>query len=97
MNASIETIERIGQKLQGLLKQQEQLQRDQEKLLSELSKRENEVKTLHQKIGLLEDQVAILKTATVQMDDPAKRMFEKRINGFIKDIDKVIAHLQSES
>jgi hypothetical protein len=31
----------------------------------------------------------------MNMDDKSKKEFEKRINGFIKDIDKVISHLQA--
>jgi hypothetical protein len=36
-----------------------------------------------------------MKSASLQMDEKSKKEFEKRINGYIKDIDKVIGHLQN--
>ena len=41
----------------------------------------------------LDQKVAILKTAAGNMDDKSKKEFDKKITGYIKDIDKVIAHL----
>jgi chromosome segregation ATPase len=95
MNTSLETIQRIGQKLHLLIKQRDSLQRDKERLLQELGHKQEQVDGLTEKVTFLEDQVSILKTATMQMDDKSKKEFEKRINGFIKDIDKVIAHIEA--
>lgn len=94
MNQHLETIQRIGQKLHLLVKQRDGLLRDKEKLQQELGQEKEEKKALIEKMNLLEEQVAILKTATDHMDDKEKKQFEKRINAYIKDIDKVIAHLQ---
>jgi transposase-like protein len=94
MNQQLETIQRIGQKLHLLVKQRDGLLRDKEKLHQELVQEKEEKKALAEKMNLLEEQVAILKTATAHMDDKEKKQFEKRINAYIKDIDKVIAHLQ---
>lgn len=95
MNESIETIQRIGQKLHQLIKQRDALQRDKERLQQELGQKQQQVDGLTEKLSHLEDQVSILKSATMQMDDKSKKEFEKRINGFIKDIDKVVAHLEA--
>ncbi|MCU0387563.1 MAG: hypothetical protein MUE71_03045 [Chitinophagaceae bacterium] len=95
MNESIETIQRIGQKIQVLIRQRDSLQREKDRLLQDLSSKQKQVDDLTQKVSLLEDQVVALKAATAQMDEKGKKEFEKRINGFIRDIDKVIAHLQA--
>ncbi|MCU0403672.1 MAG: hypothetical protein MUE99_03920 [Chitinophagaceae bacterium] len=95
MNESIETIQRIGQKIQVLIRQRDSLQREKDRLLQDLGSKQKQVDDLTQKVSLLEDQVVALKAATAQMDEKGKKEFEKRINGFIRDIDKVIAHLQA--
>lgn len=88
-------IQRIGQKLQLLLKQQEQLLRENERLKTQLELRDAELKETRDAAASLEEQVAILKTAAGNMDERSKKDFEKRINQYLKDIDKVIAHLNT--
>jgi chromosome segregation ATPase len=95
MNESLEIIQRIGQKAQQLTRQRDALQREKEKLQQELNQRLEQQAELKEKLTYLEDQVAILKAATMQLDEKGKKDFEKRIGGFIRDIDKVIAHLQA--
>ena len=85
--------QRLGQKLQQLLKQHESLRRDNEKLSAHLAQQQQELDAEQKKVRVLEDQVAILKTAAVNMDDNAKKEFEKKINLYLRDIDKVISHL----
>lgn len=94
MNQHIEIIQRIGQKLPQLIKQRDNLLREKEKLQMEIAHSEKDKQALALQVSTLQEQVAILKTATSDMNDKEKRDFEKRINGYIKDIDKVIAHLQ---
>jgi chromosome segregation ATPase len=95
MNQNIESIQRIGQKLHHLVKQRDALLREKEKLQQELVhlKKENEHQT--KQLHALEEQVAILKSASTHMTDKEKKEFEKRINGYIKELDKVIAHMQA--
>ncbi len=94
MNQSIEAIYRIGQKLQNIIRHRDGLQKEKEKLQQELALKQKQVDNLTVKVSILEDQVVALKAATARMDESGKKEFEKRINGFIKDIDKVIGHLQ---
>ncbi len=94
MNPSIEAIYRIGQKLQNIIRHRDALQKEKEKLQQELALKQKQVDNLTVKVSILEDQVVALKAATARMDESGKKEFEKRINGFIKDIDKVIGHLQ---
>ncbi len=95
MNASIESIQRIGQKLQALIRQRDGLVRDNERLLYDLNQKQQMLDALVEKNSSLEDQVMALKATATQMDEKGKKEFEKKINGFVKDIDKVIAHLQA--
>lgn len=96
MNQVAATIARINQKLQLLIKQHEQLQRDHERLQQELAQRDLQLLDQHNRQLLLENQLAALQTTTQKpMDDKEKKILEKKINGFIKDIDRVIAQLQT--
>ena len=48
-----------------------------------------------QKINSLETQVSILKTSSGNMNEDEKKNFEKKINQYIKDIDKCITILNN--
>ena len=86
-------LQQVTQKLQQLLKRQEQLKKELDRCRTELAEKDAACKALNEKVTGLEEQVAILRTAAGQMDDNAKKQFEKRINQYIKDIDKTIAYL----
>jgi chromosome segregation ATPase len=86
-------IKRINDKLQKLLRQHQQLQKDndrQTKLIRELQ----QTKDKHtQTIAELQQQVGILKSSAGQMNDAEKKAFEKHINQYIREIDKCIGLL----
>ncbi len=88
-------IKRVNSKLQLLLKQYQMLQRDNERLAESVKElrlsKENETA----EISRLQQQVSILKSSIGQMAEPEKKVFEKQINQYIKEIDKCI-HLLSE-
>lgn len=86
-------IQQIGQKVQQLVKKYERLQREHEYLKLENQAQLEQIETLETTVTSLEDQLAILKSATTQMDEGERKDFEKRINHFVRDIDKVIGHL----
>lgn len=80
----------VNDKLQQLLKQYKRLQKDNERLNEQLKEvklkeeaRETQVQELHQ-------QVAILKMAAGEMTDKDKKEFERRLNQYIKDVDRCI-------
>lgn len=93
MNPLEQHIQRINEKLQQLLKQHQLLQKENDKLKKEL----NDVKTLQaeksRQMDELEQRVAILKTATNNMSAADKKDLEKRLNFYIKEIDRSIAML----
>jgi peptidoglycan hydrolase CwlO-like protein len=86
-------IKRVNEKLQRLLKQYQQLQKDNErqsKLIAELQQtKDKNTQHIHQ----LQEQVDILKASTGKMTEAEKRSFEKYINQYIKEIDKCIGLL----
>jgi len=88
-----ENIKRINGKLQQLLKQHQLLQKENGQLVNELKElkisRENDLNRINQ----LEQQAGILKSAAGKMDETDKKLFEKHINQYIKEIDKCIGLL----
>ena len=83
----------INDKLQQLLKQQARLRKDNERLREELQKCKDTEKNYQQKIDELSQQMSILKLAGGDMNDKDKREFERKINQYIREIDKCIAFL----
>ncbi|HOZ78198.1 MAG TPA: hypothetical protein PLY34_09400 [Ferruginibacter sp.] len=86
-------IKRISDKLQLLLKQYQQLQKDNERLKSAVQKLESGQAAATQQVELLQLQAGILKASAGQMNDIDKKAFEKKINQYLKEIDKCITLL----
>jgi hypothetical protein len=82
----------INEKLQQLLKQQNRLKKENERLRTELECKGQEM-TYQQKLDELSQQISILKLAGGDMNEKDKREFERKINQYIKEIDKCIAFL----
>lgn len=93
MNPLEEQIQRINEKLQQLLRQYQLQQRENERLKKELQQ-VKELETARAKqIEELEQKVAVLKTATSNMSEADKKELEKRLNSYIKEIDRCIEML----
>jgi cell division septum initiation protein DivIVA len=83
----------INDKLQQLLRQHARLKKENEQL-KEMLQEQKEQQTLSlQVINQLEQQITILKYAAGEMNEKDKKDFEKKINQYIKEIDKCIAFL----
>jgi hypothetical protein len=84
---------RVNEKLQQLLKQYLLVQKNNDLLREELQqvKKLNEAKT--RQLDELEQRVAILKTATNNLLEPDKKALDKRLNHYLKEIDKCITLL----
>lgn len=93
MSSTEQHIKRIHDKLQQLLKQYAAVQKENAQLKDELKvsrlKAEEQQKTAEE----LKQQVSILKMNAVQMTEADKKEFEKRINTYLKEIDRCIALL----
>jgi len=83
----------INDKLQQLLKQQGRLKKENERLRQELELCKEKENTYQQKIDELAQQISILKLAGGDMNEKDKREFERKINQYVKEIDKCIAFL----
>lgn len=89
-----EQLKRINDKLQLLARQNQLLHKDNEKLVRELSDLKEQHVHQAKKLDEYEQQVSILKMAAVQLDDTDKKDLEKRLNGYIREIDRCIAMLE---
>ena len=86
-------IRRVNDKLQQVLKDYQQLQKDnlrQSALIEELKKAKE---TSAQQVETLRQQVGILKAAAGNMNEADKKEFEKTINRYLRDLDKCIGIL----
>ena len=87
-------LKRIQEKVQLLLKEQANFQKENERLEKELKKhKEQSAQHLHL-IDTLRQQVAVLKLNTGEMNEPDKKEIEKRINLYIREIDRCITLLK---
>ena len=86
-------IKRVNSKLQLILKQYLLLQKENEKLKEKLQELKlNNAKEAAETFRL-QQQVSILKSSVGQMTEVEKKVFEKQITRYIKEIDKCIGLL----
>lgn len=83
----------LYEKIQGLLKQYNRLEKEVEKLREELVQSKEEKVAAEGKIQELQQQVSILKLAAGEMSEKDKKIFERQLNQYIREIDKAIAYL----
>lgn len=86
-------LRRIQDKLQQLLKQYAVLQKENSRM-KELLQRDTKNSLVNQQyIDDLKQQVEVLKITSGNWDETDKKEFEKRINSYIKEIDRCITLL----
>ncbi len=86
-------IKGIQEKLQRLLKQYQGLQKENSLLKKELDKLTKQSLQQSQTVEGFRQQVEVLKISSGNWDENDRKEFEKRINSYIKEIDKCIALL----
>ena len=92
--SNLETqLKRIQDKLQQVLKQQSVLQKENQRLKEDLEKCTKANLVYRQMSDDLKQQVEVLKITSGNWDENDKKGFEKRINNYIKEIDRCIALL----
>lgn len=84
----------INEKLQQLLKQLNRYKKENEQLKTELAKEREEKIKKHTEITELYQQIGILKLAAGDMNDKDKKEFERKVNQYIKELDKCISFLE---
>jgi len=93
MNNAEAQLKRIQDKLQQLLKQHTALQKENALLKEKLQEAQSSLGAYQKSSDDLKQQVGILKAASGEMNDTDKKEFEKRLNAYIKEIDRCIALL----
>jgi hypothetical protein len=88
-----EHISRINEKIQLLLKHHTHLQKENEKLKTELVELRSRAKNSDGLIEQLQLRIDVLKASKSQLSDEEKKSYEKKINLYLKEIDKCIALL----
>ena len=94
MTDSEQHLKRIQEKLQLLLKQHATLQKENQALKTEMGLLKDQAGDFNTATEKLRQQVEILKyTNGAEMDQEERKQFEKKINGYVKEIDRCIAML----
>jgi hypothetical protein len=93
MSQTEQHLKRIQDKLQQLLKQYTLLQKENGLLKDELEKNKEQSLQHQQSVIHLKQQVDVLKLNAGEMKEGDKKEFEKRINSYIREIDRCIALL----
>lgn len=88
-------IKRIQEKLQVLLKQQLLLQKENLRLKKELEKAQTGNSEKQELLQVLQQQVDTLKLGSGSLDESEKQSLGKRIDGYLKEIDKCLAILNT--
>ena len=86
-------LKRITDKLQLLVKDYAQLQKENHRLKHELQLATEKADSHHRNAEELKQQVGILKLSAGEMSEADKKEFEKKINAYLKEIDRCIALL----
>ena len=83
----------LYEKLQSLLRQYNRVEKENEKLREELDASKLKEAQTFGKVAELQQQVSILKLAAGEMSEKDKKVFERQLNQYIREIDKTIAYL----
>lgn len=83
----------LHDKLQQLLKQHHRIQKENERLKEELLEARKKETENQNRIDEFQQQVSILKISTGEMNEQDKKEFEKKINQYIREVDKCISFL----
>ena len=86
-------LKRIQEKLQLLLKRHAALQKENVKLKEQLGEFSRQNHVQQENLDNLRQQVDVLKLHTGDMSESDRKELEKRINSYLKEIDRCIALL----
>lgn len=97
MSSGQEQILRIEEKLVKLLAQHQQLLRENQKLKNEHLQLLESQKILKAKVDELELQLALMQSSETAEAKSSRAALEKKINAYVKEIDKCIAILGNQA
>jgi len=94
MSQALETkIKQVQEKLQLLVKQNAAVRKENQSLKEALAEARKQFNEAADVAEALQHQLDAKKYSQAQMEPEEKKAFEKKINGYIKEIDKCIALL----
>ena len=93
MSTTEQHLKTIQEKLQQLLKQYTAVQKENSRLKGELESVRQKILVHQKNTDELRQQVSVLKLSVGEMSDADKKEFEKRINNYLKEIDRCITLL----
>lgn len=93
MNSTEQHLKRIQDKLQQLLKNHAALQKENSSLKKELEKTKQQTSHHQKSTDDLKQRLDVMKINAGEMNTADKKEFEKRINSYLKEIDRCIALL----
>lgn len=86
-------IARLGSKVGKLIRAYRALEKEHEKARAELERRIAAEEQLRQKHAALEQQLALFKASSGVSDELSRKELERKLNHYIKEIDRCIALL----
>lgn len=93
MKTTEQQLKRINEKLHLLIKDHVALQKENARIKQELLLAQDTIKQQQNNSDVLKQQVSVLKLGSVDMNVEDKKEFEKKINGYLKEIDRCITVL----
>jgi hypothetical protein len=87
-------LKRVHEKIFLLLKQHQSLQKENERLREDLKKMQVRCELISRDAEKFRQQAEVLKLSGRGMEETDKKMLEKRLNQYVREIDKCIALLQ---
>lgn len=87
-------LKRVHEKILLLVKQHQSLQKENERLKEDLKKMQARGEALSRDAEKFRQQAEVLKLSGRGMEESDKKMLEKRLNHYVREIDKCIALLQ---
>ncbi|HEV3221523.1 MAG TPA: hypothetical protein VGZ90_01525 [Puia sp.] len=87
-------LKRVHEKILLLLKQYQVLQKENERLKDDLKKMSLRYENISRDAEKYRQQAEVLRLTGRGMEESDKKMLEKRLNKYVREIDKCIALLQ---
>jgi archaellum component FlaC len=87
-------LKRVHEKILLLLKQHQTLQKENERLKDDIRKMQERGELLSRDAEKFRHQAEVLKLSGRGLEEPDKKMLEKKLNQYVREIDKCIALLQ---
>ena len=87
-------LKRVHEKILLLIKQHQTLQKENERLKEDIKKMQARGEMLSRDAEKFRHQAEVLKLSGRGLEVPDKKMLEKKLNQYVREIDKCIALLQ---